>query len=75
MLGRPLLPTPDNVIAETASVKALAVVARMIISCAALSRVADKVADAVFEQSTARITIASKHAMDARANAISDVCC
>lgn len=75
MLGRPLLPTPDNVIAETASVKALAVVARMIISCAALSRVADKVADKVAEQSTARITIASKHAMDARANAISDVCC
>ena len=71
-----LLPTP-TVIGVDASVKALAVVARMTISSAALSSIFDKddVVVVQYVAATARFTIASKHAMEASANAINDVCC
>ena len=67
----------DSSVADKASVKALAVVARMIISSAALSSIADRVTflsrfDVV---EFARSAIASKHAIEARAKAINDVCC
>jgi len=74
-VARPL-PAPTVTI-DMASVKALAVVARIIISSAALSSTDDKVAsslvDAMIE--SARSTMASKHAIEASAKAISDVCC
>ena len=48
----------------------------MMISSAALSSIGDNAfSSPVGPKACARSTIASKHAMEARANAISDVCC
>jgi len=72
--ARPL-PVPKFVV-DDASVKALAVVTRIMISSAALSNIGDSVRFSPVDPiESARSTIASKHAMDARANAMSDVCC
>ena len=69
------LPTPEFIV-DIASEKALAVVTRMMISSAALSSIGENVfSSPVGPKACARSTIASKHAMEARANAISDVCC
>ena len=61
---------------DDASVNALAVVTRMIISSAALSSIGDSsLSSPEVSTESARSNIASKHAMEARDKAMSEVCC